>query len=593
MSTRGKYGEESDENALYVANVIANPSLQIGNEKVDATAITPDLIKSLHEAAELRSRMSPSAITPSSSFSGGRTSTAPDRAREIVRIRTIDTANCTHGNCDRRAAYLKAATDLLVADLQEMAMNWKADGAARKELVPKPANEALGVILTGLGSLSYGELAGERMKLGLILHDPEEEHDCFSDNTHNSHYYDVEGMWTIYSGTLKRRDGSVLDGPGIQDLAAVTAPDAQKKLDALMQDALAKFKAVKDKGDSGTMAYDQMIGANNPEGNALVQNAIDSLVAQTRGIEALVSAMNLTIKVEGSDSLDNPGAVIGAVSHDDRVSLKPCSPRPRAGSRQRCALVGLLAGQAASQAVDALDAVAGRALFEREWVGRSGLDRCGGRARAPFQCEVLQWLSSRRRCGAVWRSERQAAGARTCGAVCLQPMACRIPVLGTQIQDRALPGLEAEGLVSVSSGRCTCCSYYIAAGLQPAAVFGDAHRAIAEGQGPAGRSSMPMPSCLSPTPMTAMAMAYPAALMSLPMTQAVRRVLGRYGSKAASGIAHRPDRACRCPRHGPVLASQCPVPSVTARLRKSNACRAPRGRAISRTARNSRATCWP
>src|SRR3546814_13690158 len=43
-------------------------------------------------------------------------------------------------------------------------------------------------------SLSYGELAGERMKLGLLLHDPEEEQDCFSDNTHNSHYYDVEGM---------------------------------------------------------------------------------------------------------------------------------------------------------------------------------------------------------------------------------------------------------------------------------------------------------------------------------------------------------------------------------------------------------------
>ena len=29
-------------------------------------------------------------------------------------------ANCTGGNCDRRAAYLKAATDLLVSDLEEM-----------------------------------------------------------------------------------------------------------------------------------------------------------------------------------------------------------------------------------------------------------------------------------------------------------------------------------------------------------------------------------------------------------------------------------------------------------------------------------------
>ena len=68
------------------------------------------------------------------------------------------------------------------------------------------------MMLTGLGSLSYGELAGERMKLGLILHDPEEEHDCFSDNTHNSHYYDEVGMIAIYSGSYKRSDGSVIEG---------------------------------------------------------------------------------------------------------------------------------------------------------------------------------------------------------------------------------------------------------------------------------------------------------------------------------------------------------------------------------------------
>ncbi len=36
---------------------------------------------------------------------------------------------CTNGNCDRRAAYLQAATDLLVTDLPEMAANWAADGA--------------------------------------------------------------------------------------------------------------------------------------------------------------------------------------------------------------------------------------------------------------------------------------------------------------------------------------------------------------------------------------------------------------------------------------------------------------------------------
>ncbi|MGA7269135.1 MAG: imelysin family protein, partial [Aestuariivirga sp.] len=95
----------------------------------------------------------------------------------------------------------------------------------------------------------------------------------------------------------------------IQDYAASAAPEAQARLDGLMQDALARFKAIKDKGDSGAMAYDQMIAAGNAEGNALVQAAIDSLVAQTRGIEAMVTALDLKIKAEGSDSLDNPAAV--------------------------------------------------------------------------------------------------------------------------------------------------------------------------------------------------------------------------------------------------------------------------------------------
>ncbi|MGL1143232.1 imelysin family protein, partial [Vibrio parahaemolyticus] len=85
---------------------------------------------------------------------------------------------CTNGHCDRRAQYLKAATDLLVSDLAWMAKQWTRDGKARQGLVKGKPDNGITTILTGMGSLSYGELAGERMKLGLMLHDPEEEHDC-------------------------------------------------------------------------------------------------------------------------------------------------------------------------------------------------------------------------------------------------------------------------------------------------------------------------------------------------------------------------------------------------------------------------------
>ena len=57
-------------------------------------------------------------------------------------------------------------------------------------------------------------------------------------------------------------------------------------------------------------AYDQMIGEGNAEGNATVQAAIDGLIDQTKTIERVIASLDLgTIELEGSDSLDNPGAV--------------------------------------------------------------------------------------------------------------------------------------------------------------------------------------------------------------------------------------------------------------------------------------------
>ncbi len=72
-----------------------------------------------------------------------------------------------------------------------------------------------------MGSLSYGELAGERMKLGLLLHDPEEEQDCFSDNTHNSHLNDAIGIASAYRGTYTRLDG--------RSLLALRSPTSLKR----------------------------------------------------------------------------------------------------------------------------------------------------------------------------------------------------------------------------------------------------------------------------------------------------------------------------------------------------------------------------
>jgi putative iron-regulated protein len=79
---------------------------------------------------------------------------------------------------------------------------------------------------------------------------------------------------------------------------------------ARLDGTMAAMKALKDTADRGEMAYDQMLGEDNPEGNALVQAAIDALLEQTRTIERIVAALDLgPLAFEGSDSLDNPDAV--------------------------------------------------------------------------------------------------------------------------------------------------------------------------------------------------------------------------------------------------------------------------------------------
>jgi putative iron-regulated protein len=303
------YGDSSDENPLYTANVIANTKIQLGNETIDASTINVDLLHKLHEAGGSEANVATGYHAIEFLLWGqDLNGTGPGAGNRPYT--DYDTKVCTGGHCDRRAAYLKTAAALLVSDLQEMAANWARDGAAREELAAKGVDGGLVTILTGLGSLSYGELAGERMKLGLILHDPEEEHDCFSDNTHNSHYYDEVGMYGIYTGKYTGIDGKVLSGASLADYAAAKAAEANKKLDADFQATLAAMKVLKDTADSGKMAYDQMLAADNKEGNAIIQKAVDALVTQAKGVEDVVAALGLKIEVEGSDSLDNPSAVV-------------------------------------------------------------------------------------------------------------------------------------------------------------------------------------------------------------------------------------------------------------------------------------------
>lgn len=305
--TAGGYGNE--ENELANLNVIATPKFTLSGKEIDATNITPALIAdTLHEADGIEANVASGYHAIEFLLWGQDLNGTQPGAGARPYTDFVVGEGCTGGNCDRRAAYLQAATDLLVADLTEMAANWGEAGPAREAATTDPQKGIL-AILTGMGSLSYGELAGERIKLGLMLNDPEEEHDCFSDNTHNSHFYDGLGIRNVYLGTYTRTDGSVLEGPSLAELVAAADPAVDAQLKSELDASVAALQAVKDAGDAGR-TYDTLIAPGNAEGEALIMAAVNALVTQTSSIDRAVTALGLSkITFEGSDSLDSPDAV--------------------------------------------------------------------------------------------------------------------------------------------------------------------------------------------------------------------------------------------------------------------------------------------
>ena len=303
------YGGPSDENDFAALNVVANPTFSLSGTNIDASAITPEFLsETLHEADGVEANVATGYHAIEFLLWGldlnGHGAGAGSRPWTDYAM----AADCTNGNCDRRGEYLIAATDLLVSDLEWMTAQWAEGGAARTELTTD-ADTGLAAILTGMGSLSYGEQAGERMRLGLMLNDPEEEHDCFSDNTHNSHYYDGLGIQNVYLGEYVRVDGTLVSGASLSDMVAATDTD----LDAEMQDKLSTtmmaLGRIKKTAEAG-FAYDQMLERGNAGGEALIMGGVNGLIDQTRSIERIVTTLGLDgIAFEGSDSLDDPNAV--------------------------------------------------------------------------------------------------------------------------------------------------------------------------------------------------------------------------------------------------------------------------------------------
>ena len=164
----------------------------------------------------------------------------------------------TAANQERRAQYLTIVTDLLIQHLGEMKDAWAPDGDNyRAEFVAQEPDAALQAILTGIGVLSKSELAGERMFTAYDNQDQEDEHSCFSDNTHRDIITNAQGIANVILGEYTRTDGSTVSGTSIVDVINAIDPALAEEIAAFAASSVAGTEAMPVPFDQAIIEADQ------------------------------------------------------------------------------------------------------------------------------------------------------------------------------------------------------------------------------------------------------------------------------------------------------------------------------------------------
>lgn len=222
-------------------------------------------------------------------------------------------SSATNDLPDRRHQYMEVAVDKLIADLKTVRDAW-APGASYRTAFTTISNEAqakekLTEIMHGMGTLTKGELAGERMKIGFVNNSQEDEHSCFSDNTHRDVWLNAEGVSNSYYGQYNGYDHDldpatpntstrqVVSGYGIADYLEDSGATAVLALKTRFETALSEtetnYKALDTSARTGK-PFDVLIqAAERPSTDNPVRKTILSLNKQAGIIEELGTALGL------------------------------------------------------------------------------------------------------------------------------------------------------------------------------------------------------------------------------------------------------------------------------------------------------------
>lgn len=209
---------------------------------------------------------------------------------------------CADSECERRAEYLSAATDLLVDDLSEMTNEWSpvaktTSGTLAHNFINSPF--AIDYIVGSMITMATDELASARMGSGLSLGDPEEEHDCFSDLSHLAIYHNFQGVKNAFYGTYESATYSI-SGASLAVLVSDKDTVTFENVDTALTSIEAKMVQILDAGEREVdpIKFDQIIGQSS--------NGVERLIAESAVIElvSLDTELELMAEVLALENID-------------------------------------------------------------------------------------------------------------------------------------------------------------------------------------------------------------------------------------------------------------------------------------------------
>ena len=211
----------------------------------------------------------------------------------------------------RRLAYLKAASQKLVNDLEVVSSAWStttsadcsedAKGCYRAALLGQlngkdgdkniAPEEAIKDIITGMGVFIKSELANERIAVAVLTPSEEDEHSCFSDNTHRDITTNYQGFINVLKGQYNGKNYGI-------SFYSIASKDTQTKLDELIAAIDKKVANMNTLADTKWHFDYQILSGNNAKDIKKMKNTMrrlgDAMVDVAKDIELSLTEDDVT-----------------------------------------------------------------------------------------------------------------------------------------------------------------------------------------------------------------------------------------------------------------------------------------------------------